>query len=170
MVGVNVPPQMIEPGEALNLFRYARLPEYIRAKELYTAFTEARTGTQHGGNSELISLLSFVYDTGRVQGIREERAKRRGGEEHGETVEIQGRALPVVGHVRLMSGRECVGTLPIIPTMSDYHWQLECLNSRLEHPENYENREDLPAAIARLRAWLKEHEDQAPGKREEVQP
>lgn len=77
-----------------------------------------------------------------------------------ETIEINGRAFPVVGAVQIMDGREAVGSIPAtdIPMMSDYQWQLSCLNDRLEHPENYENRENLPATIARLRAWLKEHE------------
>lgn len=44
-----------------------------------------------------------------------------------------------------------------IPMMSDYKWQLSCLNDRLEHPEEYEGTEDVQQTIAELRKWLAEH-------------
>ena len=49
--------------------------------------------------------------------------------------------------------------LPVvdIPMMSDYRWQLNCLKSRLEHPEIYAADEDVPAVIERLKRWLAEH-------------
>lgn len=51
------------------------------------------------------------------------------------------------------------GASPVIkfPMMSDYKWQLSCLEDRLEHPENYADKEDVPATIAMLRKWLAEH-------------
>lgn len=47
-----------------------------------------------------------------------------------------------------------------IPMMSDYQWQLNCLNDRLEHPEKYEADEDVPKTIAKIKQWLSEHEPQ----------
>lgn len=75
MNGVKLPPVMIEPQEAIALFGYAKTDEMYRVKDLYTAYREAK-GTDTDSLWDLMSVLSFVYDTGRVQGIREERAKR----------------------------------------------------------------------------------------------
>lgn len=46
------------------------------------------------------------------------------------------------------------------PMMSDYKWQFNCLNDRLEHPEKYADTEDVPATIAKLQKWLAEHAPQ----------
>ena len=76
-----MPPVRINPDEAITLFKYARCEEMYRAKDLFDEFKKAK-GLRDAAMWELldlwevISLLSFVYDTGRVQGIREERAKR----------------------------------------------------------------------------------------------
>ena len=72
---------MIEPQEAIALFGYAKTEEMQRAKELYEAYIEAKEVSCKPlwdllDLWDLMSVLSFVYDTGRVQGIREERAKR----------------------------------------------------------------------------------------------
>ena len=48
--------------------------------------------------------------------------------------------------------------IPVVDIpMSDYHWQLSCLKSRLEHPEYYEATEDVPVVIERIKRWLAEH-------------
>ena len=47
-----------------------------------------------------------------------------------------------------------------IPMVSDYKWQLDCLNDRLNHPEKYEDTEDVPATIERIKKWLEEHTPQ----------
>ncbi len=67
--------------------------------------------------------------------------------------------LPVAGHLKVYEKEtgNFFGTLPVIETMSDYKWQLMCLNDRLEHPEYYEKDEDVPATIKRLKKWLAEH-------------
>ena len=44
-----------------------------------------------------------------------------------------------------------------ISMMSDYKWQLNCLKSRLEHPEYYETTENVPEVIERIKQWLAEH-------------
>lgn len=59
---------------------------YVSLKEAYQEMHIAKDlhdfyRTQKGRYSDslwdMMSLLSFVYDTGRVQGMREERAKRK---------------------------------------------------------------------------------------------
>ena len=78
-----------------------------------------------------------------------------------DTMEIGGRTYPVVGYV----ARESTGQkVPLvdIPQMSDYKWQLQALQDRLEHPEKYlALGEDVEAVIASLRQWLKEHSGEA---------
>ena len=80
MTGCKPTQERIAPEEAMKLFAYASAEEIYRAKALYDTYRE----TKDVRNPELwdlldlwdlISLLSFVYDTGRVQGIRQERAK-----------------------------------------------------------------------------------------------
>lgn len=80
MTGCKPTQERIAPEEAMKLFAYASVEEIHRAKALYDTYRE----TKDVSNPELwdlldlwdlMSLLSFVYDTGRVQGIRQERAK-----------------------------------------------------------------------------------------------
>lgn len=76
-----LPPVMIEPQEAIALFAHAKTEEMQRAKELYETYRDAKEMRYKPlwdtlDLWDIMSLLSFVYDTGRVQGIREERAKR----------------------------------------------------------------------------------------------
>ena len=81
MIGTTLPPVKISPEEAISLFKFAGCEEMYRAEELYDKFKKSK-GLRNEVLWELLdtwdvmSLLSFVYDTGRVQGIREERAKR----------------------------------------------------------------------------------------------
>jgi hypothetical protein len=46
------------------------------AKDLYD-FYRAQKGRDSDSLWDTMSLLSFIYDTGRIQGMREERAKRK---------------------------------------------------------------------------------------------
>ena len=75
MLGKKLPPIRITPEEAIALFEYATAEEMYRAKALYDTYREAK-GTHTDSLWDIMSLLSFVYDTARIQGIREERAKR----------------------------------------------------------------------------------------------
>ena len=81
MIGKTMPPARINPEEAIALFRYATIEEMYRVKDLFAEFKKAgrlRNAPLWEGLDlwDVLSLLSFAYDTGRVQGIREERAKR----------------------------------------------------------------------------------------------
>lgn len=60
----------------MSLFRYAGCQEMHIAKDLHDIYREQR-GKNGDRLWDMMSLLSFIYDTGRVQGIREERAKRK---------------------------------------------------------------------------------------------
>lgn len=79
MNGKHLPAKTITPEEAIRLFRYAKTEELHRAFELYKIFCQKRQVRsqalwEQGDRWEMMRLLSFVYDTGRVQGIREQRA------------------------------------------------------------------------------------------------
>lgn len=66
-----IPPLMIEPKEAVTMRRFVALSDMVRALQLRDAFWE------HFKTLELFDLLPFIYAIGRVQGIREERVRRR---------------------------------------------------------------------------------------------
>lgn len=68
--------QLIAPAEAIELFKYAGVREMYIAKDLYD-FYRAKRERNSDSLWDMMSLLSFIYDTGRVQGMREERAKRK---------------------------------------------------------------------------------------------
>lgn len=68
--------QLITPAEAMELFKYAGVCEMYIAKDLHD-FYRAQRGKHSDSLWDMISLLSFIYNTGRVQGMREERAKRK---------------------------------------------------------------------------------------------
>lgn len=75
MVGKKMPEEMISTDEALKLFAYAGTEEMHRVMDLYRAYRKTK-GTAPDVLWDLMCLLSFIYDTGRVQGIREERSKK----------------------------------------------------------------------------------------------
>lgn len=70
---------------------------------------------------------------------------------------VGSREYPVMGYVKSPT----YGILQVvdIPMMSDYKWQLTALQSRLMNPKVHEEDlgENVPAVIARLKAWLLEH-------------
>ena len=80
-----------------------------------------------------------------------------------DTMEIGGRTFPIVGYVKRKSNGQVV-PLVDIPMMSDYKWQLQALQDRLEYPEKYRHTgEDVEAVIAQLRQWLAAHSEEADG-------
>lgn len=50
--------------------------------------------------------------------------------------------------------------LVAIPMMSDYNWQLMCLQDRKENPELYAEFEDVQQTIKKLEKWLSENKPQ----------
>ena len=83
MYGKTAPAPAVTPEEAIKLFSHAKTEEMYRAMELYEAYRGAKEVRYSPlwdllDTWDILRLLSFVYDTGRVQGIREERARKRG--------------------------------------------------------------------------------------------
>lgn len=73
---------------------------------------------------------------------------------------VPGVFLPVKEYALLEGDNYPIPVIEI-ETVSDYKWQLDCLNSRLENPEKYrEGGEDVEAVIAKLRQWLEEHKNE----------
>lgn len=77
MVGKLEITQRVTPAEALEIFKNSTLEELYIAMDLYQAFKQTRE-CDNDRLWDLLSLVSFAYVTGRVQGIREERAKKKG--------------------------------------------------------------------------------------------
>ncbi|MDY2821029.1 MAG: hypothetical protein SOT37_01480 [Oscillospiraceae bacterium] len=67
---------LITVAEALELSEHIKLSETCIAMELFDAF-EKKHGSAEYSLWNLACSVTFVYDAGRVQGIREERAKRK---------------------------------------------------------------------------------------------
>ena len=73
--------EQINPSEALNLFQYATTQEMEIVKSLYEEYKdELKTDFKHLLEIydskyiwDFLRFLTFIYDAGRVQGIREER-------------------------------------------------------------------------------------------------
>ena len=81
MTGCKPTQERITPEEAMKLFDFASVEEIYTAKALYDTYRENKEVSDPVIWDllelwDLMSLLAFVYDTGRVQGIRQERAKR----------------------------------------------------------------------------------------------
>lgn len=75
--------------------------------------------------------------------------------------ELAGKEYEITGYKNVIDeNKNIVGRVPIvdIPQISDYEWQLNCLNDRLQHPEKYEDIENVEETIAKLRKWLAERE------------
>lgn len=80
MIGKYSPQELITPEEAIALFEYGTIAEMYTAKALFDIYRQ-RHGVDADRLWDTMRVLAFVYDTGRIQGIREERAKpeeRRG--------------------------------------------------------------------------------------------
>lgn len=82
MRGKNAINPRITPAEAAQLFRFSGCEEIVIVDELLKQYSAEALDVERiePKNStdkwRFLQLLSFVYDTGRVQGIREERARR----------------------------------------------------------------------------------------------
>jgi len=74
-----------------------------------------------------------------------------------DVYEIGGKPYPTTGFHAIRG----VGVFPVvdIPLFSDYRWQLDALESRLRHPEQYEAFEDVAATVESLKVYLKTRRD-----------
>lgn len=80
MRNANVTPLMITLLEAVRLSEYTTLESAERVSALWRSWQchmKAAGACDPDPLWEFISALAFVYDVGRVQGIREERARKK---------------------------------------------------------------------------------------------
>lgn len=77
MVGKELPPKLITEQEAVELNRFSTTEEIYRAQALYQAFRIACPIQSNDRQWEFMKMIAFIYGAGRLQGIREERAKRK---------------------------------------------------------------------------------------------
>ncbi|MBP5580752.1 MAG: hypothetical protein J6X85_02995 [Ruminococcus sp.] len=76
MIMKTTPAELITPEEAAELsHRFSTVGEVYRAREVFEEFMKLTTDEQDY-NARFLWALASVYIAGRIQGIREERAKR----------------------------------------------------------------------------------------------
>lgn len=68
---------LITPKEALSLFGFSTIGSIYRAEDLRKAYEANQEEHIQGNRWDTMCLLAFIYDTGRIQGIREERVRRK---------------------------------------------------------------------------------------------
>lgn len=68
--------ELITPSEALKLFKHSKIDEMHTVIDLYNAYYSQNKSIEMLGFKQ-VSFLSFIYDTGVVQGMRAARRKRR---------------------------------------------------------------------------------------------
>lgn len=134
---------LITPEEAIRLSKMRTISDFFIVKDITAKFENGLTAEEIEQDQQYYSMLLLVaiWNAGRVQGIREERKKKNisvSAENSVKTVQI-----------------------PRLKMMSDYKWQLNCLNDRLEHPEKYADSENVEETIEHLRKWLAEHQAEA---------
>jgi hypothetical protein len=78
MVGKQTIKERVTPVEALGIFKNCTSEEMCIAMDLYQAYRQTRGTEKKDHLWDLLSLIAYAYVTGRVQGIREERAKKKG--------------------------------------------------------------------------------------------
>lgn len=76
MVGEMPITELISPQEALSLSQFITAGEIIIAMNLITTYLQQNPLSENF-KWDIDLLIAYVYSTGRVQGIREERQKRK---------------------------------------------------------------------------------------------
>lgn len=74
MTGAWLPDERITPDEATELFRFAGCDLLQRAMDLYEAYRRER-GVDSDPVWDAGCVAAYLYGAGRIQGMREERAK-----------------------------------------------------------------------------------------------
>lgn len=134
---------LITPEEAIRLSKTRTISDFFIVQDITAKIENGLTAEEVEQDQQYYSMLLLVtiWNAGRVQGIREERKKKNisvSAESSVKTVQI-----------------------PRLKMMSDYKWQLNCLNDRLEYPEKYADSENVEETIEHLRKWLTEHQAEA---------
>lgn len=76
MVGEMPITELISPQEALSLSQFITAGEISIAMDLITTYLQ-QNPLRENCKWDIMLLITYVYSTGRVQGIREERQKRK---------------------------------------------------------------------------------------------
>ncbi len=134
---------LITPAEAIKLGNMRTISDFSIVQDITAEFQSGLSADEIEANEQYYTwvLLVAIWNAGRVQGIREERKKKN--------VSISAETPTKTASIPVLNLKQ----------MSDYQWQLGALNSRLEHPEYYEDSENVEETIERLRKWLAEHKE-----------
>ncbi len=134
---------LVTPQEAVKLSNILQFDIQHIVNDIAIEFQNNQSAEDMQKDPQFYSLwlMSAIWNAGRVQGIREERKKKN----------VSVSAESSVKTVKI----------PRLKMMSDYKWQLNCLNDRLEHPEKYADSENVEETIEHLRKWLAEHQAEA---------
>lgn len=77
MISKKESPQLITTEEAVTLcIKFATLDDIDTAEDIYLAYMDKVKDTRDKRYAEMC-VLAAIYSAGRIQGIREERAKRK---------------------------------------------------------------------------------------------
>ena len=128
--------QVMTQSEAVKAVNNQILPNREHVDNLLTI-----AHTLEGVEKDLAWACLGSFHYGVIVGIQQERERRR------KAAEKQ--------------AKTCSIPLLDIPMMSDYKWQLGCLKSRLEHPENYADSENVEEVILKLHQWLEDNKEKA---------
>lgn len=134
---------LITPAEAIRLGNMRNIGDFSIVQDITAEFQSGHSADEIKANEQYYTwvFLVTIWNAGRVQGIREERKKKN--------VSISAETPTKTATVPRLN----------IKQMSDYQWQLNCLNDRLEHPEKYAPFENVQERIEHLRKWLAEHKE-----------
>lgn len=77
MLQRTTPPELITPHEAAELSdKYGTTDDIYRADDIYKAFIELK-GSESDNRWKFLYAIAAIYTAGRIQGIREERSRRK---------------------------------------------------------------------------------------------
>lgn len=80
---------------------------------------------------------------------------------------IHGKEYKVLTYVEIIDDRndenKVVGKLPIlnIPMMSDFKWQVRCIENKLDNIEHFQKTENIAVSIFKLLKWCNDNIDKA---------
>lgn len=148
--------------EAMKIAKYAEFSIGLSTTELFNTSFDKHIRSDNDMIYAKLCALSDIYILGFISGCRAIRSKR--GEHQQKSAEHIKKTAEAPQKSCLITesaDSEKQNELKVINcTMTDYKWQLNCLNDRIEHPEKYKGvDEDVDETIAELRKWLAEHTD-----------
>ena len=77
MIQRTTPPELITPQEAAALSdKFGTTDDIYRADDIYKEFMKLK-GSESDNRLKILCAIAAIYTAGRIQGIREERRKKR---------------------------------------------------------------------------------------------